>query len=143
MADGLAVVVGIMIGSGIFRTPGPVATMLGSPALTFVAWALGGALGFLGALFFAELATRHPLAGGKYAYAREAWGPRAAFTVGWVEALGTYCAAIAAIGTVCGEYLARLLDRAALARPLGLLLIAAFTLLNLLGVKTGRLAQNV
>jgi amino acid transporter len=94
--DGLALVVGIMVGSGIFRTPGLVASSLGRPALTFVAWALGGAVGLLGALVFAELSTRHPHAGGKYVYARESFGRRAAFVVGWIEAL-TYCAAVAAI----------------------------------------------
>ena len=61
-------VVGIMVGSGIFRTPGVVAGLLGRPALTFVAWALGGLVGLLGALVFAELATRHPSAGGKYVF---------------------------------------------------------------------------
>src|SRR3989454_7774929 len=74
--DGLAMVVGIMVGSGIFRTPGLVAAQLGRPWLTFVAWVLGGALAFLGALCFAELATRHPRAGGKYVYVREAFGSR-------------------------------------------------------------------
>jgi len=58
-----------MIGSGIFRTPGLVARQLGRPWLTFVAWLLGGVLAFAGALCFAELATRHPKAGGKYVYA--------------------------------------------------------------------------
>src|SRR5947209_7207504 len=76
--DGLAMVVGIMVGSGIFRTPGLVAAQLGRPWLTFVAWTAGGALAFLGALLFAELATRLPRAGGKYVYAREAFGTRAA-----------------------------------------------------------------
>ena len=71
----------------------------GGRALTFVAWALGGAVGLLGALIFAELATRHPHAGGKYVYARESFGRRAGFVVGWVEAL-TYCAAVAAIAVV-------------------------------------------
>ncbi|TMA31536.1 MAG: amino acid permease, partial [Deltaproteobacteria bacterium] len=92
----------------VFRTPGTVAALLGRPWLTFVAWTLGGAVGFLGALIFAELSTRYPQAGGKYVYAREAFGRRVAFAIGWIEALGTYCAAIAAIGVVCGEYLARL-----------------------------------
>ena len=68
---------------GDFRTPGLVASSLGRPALTFVAWALGGAVGLLGALIFAELATRHPHAGGKYVYARESFGRRAGFVVGW------------------------------------------------------------
>ena len=142
--DGLALVVGIMIGSGIFRTPGIVASSIGRPALTFVAWALGGAVGLLGALVFAELATRHPHAGGKYVYARESFGRRAAFVVGWVEALGTYCAAVAAIAVVCGDYLSRILDltpRAASAT--GAVLIVALTAVHLVGVRLGTLAQNL
>src|SRR5256885_12400593 len=95
--DGLAMVVGIMVGSGIFRTPGLVAAQLGRPWLTFVAWVAGGALALLGALCFAELATRHPAAGGKHVYVREAFGPRAGFVVGWVEGLAIYPVAIAAI----------------------------------------------
>src|SRR2546427_4261652 len=100
--DGLAMVVGIMVGSGIFRTPGLVAAYLGRPSLTFVAWVLGGVVALLGALCFAELSTRHPAAGGKYVYVREAFGPRAGFVVGWGEALATYPVAIAAIAVVAG-----------------------------------------
>jgi APA family basic amino acid/polyamine antiporter len=141
--DGLAVVVGITVGSGIFRTPGLVAAQLGDPGLLLVAWALGGLVAFLGGLVFAELATRHPRAGGKYVFARESFGRRAAFVVGWIEAL-IYCVAIAAIGVVSGEYLARLLSwPAARASILGALVIATFTGLNLLGVAAGRWTQNV
>ena len=141
--DGLAIVVGIMVGSGIFRTPGLVAARLGRPGLTFVAWALGGAIGFLGALVFAELATRHPQAGGKYVYAGKAFGRPIAFVVGWVEALGIYCVAIAAIGVVCGEYLARLAGwDTSHARALGALVVVALTALNLSGVAVGRWFQN-
>src|SRR5437660_7941741 len=63
--DGLAMVVGIMVGSGIFRTPGLVAAQLGRPWLTFVAWVAGAGLALVGALTFAELATRLPKAGGR------------------------------------------------------------------------------
>jgi APA family basic amino acid/polyamine antiporter len=138
------VVVGIMIGSGIFRTPGLVAAPLGRADLTFVAWALGGALAWMGALVFAELSTRHPDAGGKYVYAREAFGRRAGFVVGWSEALGMYCAAIAAVAVVSGEYLARLLGRPdASPRLLGVLFIVLAVVLNLRGVAVGRWAQNL
>src|SRR4051812_41985050 len=142
--DGLAVVVGIMVGSGIFRTPGTVAALLGRPGFTFVAWILGGAVGFLRALFFARPGPRHPQAGGKYVYARGAYGRRAAFVVGWIEALGIYCAAIAAIAVVCGEYLSRLCGwPAGRERLLGAALIVALTGMNLAGVSVGRWAQNV
>ena len=102
-------VIGIMVGSGIFRTPGAVAAQLGRPGLTLIVWVAGGLIAFAGALIFAELATRYPRAGGKYVYARAAFGPRAGFVVGWVEGLAIYTAAIAAIGVVCGEYLGRLI----------------------------------
>src|SRR5437773_8248500 len=100
--DGLAMVVGIMVGTGIFRTPGLVAQQLGRPWLTFVAWAAGGAIAFLGALIFAELATRHPHAGGKYVYAREAFGPQAGSGGGWTEG-SVSAVATAAIAAVSGE----------------------------------------
>jgi basic amino acid/polyamine antiporter, APA family len=142
--DGLAMVVGIMVGSGIFRTPGLVARELGRPWLTFVAWILGGALAFLGALCFAELATRHPRAGGKYVYVREAFGPRAGFVVGVVESLGIYTAAIAAIGVAAAEFLVRLAGLApALVPWLGVGFVTLFTGINLVGVASGRWVQNL
>ncbi len=144
VVDGLAMVVGIMVGSGIFRTPGLVAAQLGRPWPTFVAWVLGGGLALLGALCFAELATRHPRAGGKYVYVREAFGPRAGFVVGSVESLGIYAAAIAAIGVAAGEFLVRLTGwPAGLTPALGAGFVALFTAINLVGVASGRWVQNV
>jgi len=137
-------VIGIMVGSGIFRTPGPVAAQLGRPGLTLVVWVIGGIIAFVGALIFAELATRYPRAGGKYVYARAAFGPRAGFVVGWVEGVAIYTAAIAAIGVVCGEYLGRLIGASdPQSKALGIGLIALFTLINLSGVASGKWVQNV
>jgi len=144
--DGLAMVVGVVVGAGIFRTPGIIAAQLGRPWLTFVAWVLGGALAFLGALIFAELATRLPRAGGKYVYAREAFGLRAAFVIGAVEGLVLYPAAIAAIGVAAGEFFVRLAgwpSGGLLERLLGPAFVIAFTLINLTGVAAGRWVQNV
>jgi len=141
--DGLAMVVGIMVGSGIFRTPGGVASQLGRPGLTLFAWLLGGVVAFMGSVIFAELGTRYPRAGGKYVYAREAFGPRMGFVVGWVEAV-VYIAAIAAIAVVCGEYLGRLVgapDTAA--QWLGVAVLVLFTAINLIGVASGRWVQNI
>jgi APA family basic amino acid/polyamine antiporter len=132
-------VVGVVVGAGIFRTPGLIAAQLGRPWLTFVAWVLGGALAFLGALIFAELATRLPRAGGKYVYVREAFGPRAAFVIGAVEGLALYPAAIAAISVAAGEFLERLTGR----HVGGWVFVVLFTAINLTGVATGRWVQNV
>src|SRR5207244_3556626 len=144
LVDGLAMVVGITVGSGIFRTPGIVAAQLGRPGLTFVAWVLGAGLALLGALCFAELTTRHPRAGGKYVYVREAFGPRAGFMVGLMESLAINGAAIAAIGVAAGEFLVQLSGWSpALIHVLGAGFVALFTALNLVGVATGRRVQNV
>jgi APA family basic amino acid/polyamine antiporter len=140
--DGLTMVVGVVVGAGIFRTPGIIAARLGRPWLTFVAWVAGGALAFLGALIFAELATRLPKAGGKYVYAREAFGPRAAFVIGAVEGLVLYPAAIAAISVAAGEFLGRLLGWSRVGL-LGPAFVVLFTAINLTGVAAGRWVQNV
>jgi len=142
--DGLAMAVGIMIGSGIFRTPGLVARELGRPWLTFVAWILGGVLAFLGALCFAELATRHPKAGGKYVYAREAFGPRTGFVIGWCEGFVVYPAAIAALGVVTGEFIGRLFGwPTGVSKWVGVVAVAMLVAINLTGVTSGRWLQNI
>ncbi|HXI64796.1 MAG TPA: amino acid permease [Gemmatimonadales bacterium] len=144
LVDGLAMVVGITVGSGIFRTPGLVAARLGRPGLTFVAWMLGAGLALLGALCFAELTTRLPRAGGKYVYIREAFGRRGAFVVGVMESLAINGAAIAAIGVAAGEFLIRLAGWSpGLAQAVGAGFVALFTAINLLGVQSGRWVQNV
>jgi basic amino acid/polyamine antiporter, APA family len=144
LVDGLAMVVGITVGSGIFRTPGLVAARLGRPGLTFVAWLLGAGLALLGALCFAELTTRLPQAGGKYVYIREAFGRRGAFVVGVMESLAINGAAIAAIGVAAGEFLIRLAGWSpGLAQAVGAGFVALFTAINLLGVQSGRWVQNV
>ncbi len=142
--DGLALVVGIMIGSGIFRTPGLVARQLGRPWLTFVAWLLGGVLALAGALCFAELATRHPKAGGKYVYAREAFGRRIGFVVGWCEGFAMYPAAIAALGVVTGEFIGRLAGWPhGVSKWIGVATVALLVAINMTGVASGRWVQNV
>jgi APA family basic amino acid/polyamine antiporter len=144
LVDGLAMVVGITVGSGIFRTPGLVAADLGRPGLTFVVWVLGAGLALLGALCFAELTTRYPRAGGKYVYAREAFGRRAGFVVGFMESLAINGAAIAAIGVAAAEFLVRLSGwPTALTQALGGGFVALFTAINLVGVASGRWVQNV
>ena len=142
--DGLAMVVGIMIGSGIFRTPGLVARQLGRPWLTFVAWLLGGVLALAGALCFAELATRHPKAGGKYVYAREAFGRRIGFVVGWCEGFAMYPAAIAALGVVTGEFIGRLAGWPhGASKWIGVATVGLLVAVNMTGVASGRWVQNV
>ena len=103
--DGLAVTVGIIIGVGILRTPGLIAGYLGNPWAMLGVWAFGGIVVILSTLVLAEMAAALPQAGGKYVYAREAYGPQVGFVVGWSELLVTRGFSGAAKAVVIAEYL--------------------------------------
>ena len=85
--DTTMVVVGGIIGAGIFVNPAVVASRLPSGTLVLAAWIVGGAIALAGALVFAELAAAIPLAGGEYVYLREAWHPLVGFLFGWASLL--------------------------------------------------------
>ena len=83
--DSISIVLGIVIGAGIFLMPSLVARAIGSAGWIFAAWIFTGALSFFGALAFAELGAMLPATGGQYVYLREAWGSLAAFLCGWTS----------------------------------------------------------
>jgi APA family basic amino acid/polyamine antiporter len=95
---GSAIMVGIIIGSGIFQAPPAIAKELGNPALILFLWVVGGALSFFGALVYAELATMFPRSGGMYVYLNEGMGERVSFTFGWTFLLLIKPFAAAAVG---------------------------------------------
>src|ERR1041384_4126211 len=83
MTDATAIVIGIVIGSGIFVLPNLIARNLPSPAAILTVWVVAGVLSFLGALAYAELGAMLPATGGQYVFLREAYGPMWAFVCGW------------------------------------------------------------
>ncbi|MGH7560862.1 MAG: amino acid permease [Gemmatimonadales bacterium] len=101
------VLVGITIGSGIFRVPGRVAGELGEPGPMLLAWVIGGILALFGALTLAELAALFPRSGGVFAYLEEGWGPLPAFLFGWSQLVVIRAAALGAISTIFAEYFGR------------------------------------
>ena len=103
----VALVIGITIGSGIFRTPAGVARLVPSPLLMLGLWALGGAITLCGALSLAELAAALPETGGFYVYLREGWGRWAGFLFGWSQLVLIRASALGGIAVVFGEYLLR------------------------------------
>lgn len=103
----VALVVGITIGSGIFRSPAGIAQKVPSPALMLGLWVVGGLITLCGALSLAELAAALPETGGFYAYLRAGWGRRAAFLFGWAELVLIRASALGGIAVVFGEYLLR------------------------------------
>ena len=140
---GISVTVGNSIGSGILRTPGVVAEKLPTPFLFLGVWVLGGLYAALGANSLAELAAMMPESGGYTVYLRRAMGPYAGFVIGWSDWLST-CSSLALAALVIGEYLTILLGLAkGLTSTFASAVIVVFALIQLRGVKTGSLAQNI
>jgi basic amino acid/polyamine antiporter, APA family len=103
----VALVIGITIGSGIFRSPAGIAQKVPSPELMLALWVAGGFITLCGALSLAELAAALPETGGFYAYLREGWGRPAGFVFGWSELVLIRASALGGIAVVFGEYLLR------------------------------------
>jgi basic amino acid/polyamine antiporter, APA family len=95
----VALVIGTVIGSGIFLVPRTMVLRVGSPSMVFVVWVFGGLLSLCGALSYAELAAAMPEAGGEYIYLREAYGPLWAFLYGWTQMWVAKSGSIATLGT--------------------------------------------
>jgi APA family basic amino acid/polyamine antiporter len=102
----VAVVVGTVIGSGIFAVPRAMVSHVGDPASVFGVWIFGGILSLFGALTYAELAAAMPESGGEYAYLREAYGPFYGFLYGWTQAWVAKSGSIATLATLFFYYLA-------------------------------------
>jgi amino acid transporter len=138
----IGIVIGVTIGSGIFRTPAGIATRVPDPALMLTVWLLGGLISLCGALSVAELAASMPHTGGWYVYLREGWGRLLAFLFGWSELVLIRASAVGAISTVFGEYFLRSIgidpaihERAADYLSAGAIVFAAAA--NILGVHYG------
>ena len=101
----VSVAVGMMVGAGLFRSPAVVAENVGSDIALFVAWVFGGALGVVGALCYAELASTYPSRGGDYFFLRRAFGQWAGFLFAWARFAVINTGFIALLGYVLGDYL--------------------------------------
>ena len=142
--SGTMLVVGGIIGSGIFINPSIVAARTGSAALTITTWSLGAVIALLGAFIFAELGRRRPEVGGGYAYLRDAFGPLPAFLYGWALLLAIATGAIAAVAVTFANYFTRLVGMPPESvKPLALGAIALLSVVNVLGVKPGAATQNI
>jgi APA family basic amino acid/polyamine antiporter len=137
-------VVGGIIGSGIFLNPAIVAQRVGSPRLIVATWTLGALVALLGAFIFSELGARHPAAGGGYVYLRDAFGPLPAFLYGWALLLAIATGAAAAVAVTFASYAAPLLGLAPASQPwLAGSAIVVLSAINIVGVRPGSVTQNV
>jgi len=140
--DGLAVTVGIVIGAGILRTPGLIAGYLGNAWLILAVWVAGSLVAGLSTLVLAEMAAALPEAGGKYVYAREAWGPVMGFVAGWSELLVTRGFSGASKAVVIAEYIRLLVGRGNVPILAGGVVLAFF-FLHTRGLRASTVFQNV
>jgi APA family basic amino acid/polyamine antiporter len=162
LIDATMIVVGSMIGSGIFITSAESARLVGAPGWLLVAWALAGVLTITGALCCAELAAMMPRAGGQYVFLREAYGPAAGFLFGWSLLLVIQTGTIAAVAVAFARFMGVLAPQISesnyiiapthlffgyaislsTAQLVAIVLILLLTISNTRGLKTGKLIQN-
>ncbi len=144
LMDATMILVGSVVGSGIFLVPSDIAREVGSFGLVIAVWLLAGVLSLFGALSYAELGSIIPHAGGQYAYLREAYGKLWAFLFGWTEFLVIKAGSIAAVAVAFALYLGYFFPLAESGVTLvAIACIALLTIVNYLGVKAGAMVQNV
>src|SRR5689334_17138961 len=146
LTGGIALIVGITIGSGIFRTPPTIAGLVPNPLTIMGLWTAFGLISICGALAVAELSTLLPEAGGVYVFLREAYGDAAAFVFGWLYVLVTTPTAIASLATVFAEFLLNLLGIHTGLTTVQLIAIVAIITLtgaNVLGARVGAAVSEV
>ena len=142
--SGTMLVVGGIIGSGIFLNPAIVAQRVGSARLIMLTWLIGAGVALLGAFIFAELGARRPAAGGGYVYLRDAFGALPAFLYGWALLLAIATGAAAAVAVTFANYASPLWGLGPAAEPwLAAGAIALLSAINIVGVRPGTLTQNV
>jgi len=145
-SGGTALIVGITIGSGIFRTPPTIAGLVPNPLVIMGLWTAFGLISICGALAVAELSSLLPQPGGVYVFLREAYGDAAAFVFGWLYVLVTTPTAVASLATVFAEFLLNLLGapaHTATVQSIAIAAIVTLTFANVLGAQVGAAVSGV
>jgi amino acid transporter len=139
----MGLILGTVLGAGIFRTPSLVASNAGGEGAFLFAWGLGGTLSLVGALCYAELATAYPDAGGDYHFLRRAFGYRLAFLFAWARLAVIQTGSIALLAFIVGDYAARMAIGPFSPAIYAALVVALLTGLNTVGIRPGSAAQNL
>lgn len=144
LADGLVIVVGMVVGIGVFATPSLVAQFAGNSFNYLALWLVGGLLTLVGALCYAEIATAHPHAGGEYHFLSRAYGRGVALMFAWARCTVIQTGAIALVAFVYGDYAQSIVPLGAYGPAIhAAIIIAVFTAINMAGTAQGKLAQKI
>jgi amino acid transporter len=142
--DTVAIIIGLVIGAGIFRFPPLVAANSPDETVFYLLWIAGGAVSLVGALCYAELATAYPSAGGDYHFIRRAFGRTLSFLFGWARIAVITTGAIALLGYTFGDYASTLFRLGPNSSAVyAALAVLALTAVNLLGIRETKRTQNV
>ncbi len=141
--DATMIVMGGIVGSGIFINPYVVARQVHTPALILGAWIAGGLIALAGSFIYAELSARRPEVGGQYAYLREAYHPSVAFMYAWGLLLVTQSGGMAAVAVTFAHYFLELVHWQIPGWIVAAFILVVLTLINCLGVRAGSTVQNV
>ncbi len=147
LRDAIALIVGVVIGAGIFKAPSMVAGMTGSPEWMFAAWLLGGLISLVGALCYAELSTAYSHAGGDYHFLHRAYGRSVSFLFAWARFSVITTGSIALLGFVFGDYMTQVLPLTAVSPAwssaiYAMASIAILSWINLRGIHTSASTQT-
>ncbi|MGV3503512.1 MAG: APC family permease [Adhaeribacter sp.] len=144
LPDAVALIVGIVVGAGIFRTPSLVAANSGSPAVFLGLWVVGGLVSLAGALCYAELCTTFPHTGGDYHFLTRAYGKRLAFLFAWARLSVIQTGSIALLAFIVGDYLSQIYALGPYSAVMyAALAVVLLTALNILGLRFGAGAQKL
>src|SRR5215470_3081446 len=144
LVDAALLVIGSIIGSGIFLAPSNIARTVHTVDSMLLVWIVGGVLSFCGALAYAELGAAFPKAGGIYVFLREAYGPLLAFLYGWCTFFVMQCGSIATLASAFAIYLGYLVPLSPwLAKTFSISCILILSAINCFGVRYGALVQNL
>src|SRR5579872_4052703 len=144
LLDALSIVIGVVIGGGIFLVPNLVARELHSTLAILAVWIFGGVVSFFGSLACAELGTAYPATGGQYVFLREAFGPMIGFLCGWSMFTVARTAQVAWLAVTLALYVSYFFPLTPLeSKLLGLAAIAFFAAINFRGATTGAFVQNL
>ncbi|MGB2630487.1 MAG: amino acid permease [Candidatus Omnitrophota bacterium] len=141
--DSVALVIGIVVGVGIFRVPSEVGKYLFSPGLILLAWLVGGVFSLMGASCYSELSSSFPETGGDYVYLKNSYGRLTGFLYGWTCLVVMRTGAIAAIAFIFAEYLVSFLALGtSLIKITAVITVLVLSLINILGLRKGKSLQN-
>ncbi|MEY4707101.1 MAG: hypothetical protein RJB58_824 [Pseudomonadota bacterium] len=144
LVDGLVIVVGMVVGIGVFATPALVAQFAGSSFNYLAIWLVGGGLTLVGALCYAEIATAFPHAGGEYHFLSRAYGRGTALMFAWARCTVIQTGAIALVAFVYGDYAQSIVPLGAFGAAIhAAIIIMVFTGINIAGTAQGKLAQKI